>query len=308
MGKAAGPSGLVSEMLTASGEAGVLWTVDVFNAIVREGKIPADWRRSWMVSIYKGRGDALECGSYRGIKLLDQVMKVFERVMEQKIRNMVTIDEMQFGFRPGSGTTDAIFIVRQIQEKFLAKKKELWMAFVDLEKAFDRVPREVLWWALRQSGVEEWIVKVIQSMYEGVTTSVKLGAGESEEFAVKVGVHQGSVLSPLLFILVLEALSRKFRVGLPWELFYADDLALIADSEVELLAKIGRWKEEGMEVKGLRGNMGKTKVMKCHLGCGQVHDSGKYPCGICRKGVRRNSIHCLTCKKWIHKSSRQTKS
>ena len=109
------------------------------------------------------------------------------------------------------------------------------MAFVDLEKAFDRVPREVLWWALRQSGVEEWIVKVIQSMYEGVTTSVKLGAGESEEFAVKVGVHQGSVLSPLLFILVLEALSRKFRVGLPWELFYADDLALIADSEVELL-------------------------------------------------------------------------
>ena len=173
-----------------------------------------------------------------------------ERVMEQKIRNMVTIDEMQFGFRPGSGTTDAIFIVRQIQEKFLAKKKELWMAFVDLEKAFDRVPREVLWWALRQSGVEEWIMEVIQSMYEGVTTSVKLGAGESEEFAVKVGVHQGSVLSPLLFILVLEALSRKFRVGLPWELFYADDLALIADSEVELLAKIGRWKE-GMEEKGL---------------------------------------------------------
>ena len=158
----------------------------------------------------------------------------------------------------------------------------------------------MLWWALRQSGVEEWIVKVIQSMYEGVTTSVKLGAGESEEFAVKVGVHQGSVLSPLLFILVLEALSRKFRVGLPWELFYADDLALIADSEVELLAKIGRWKE-GMEEKGLRVNMEKTKVMKCHLRCGQAQDSVKYPCGICRKGVGRNSIHCLTCKKWIHK-------
>ena len=78
-----------------------------------------------MVSIYKGKEDALKCGSYRGIQLLDQVVKAFERVMEQKIRNMVTIDEMQFGFRPGSGTTDAIFIVRQIQEKFLAKKKEL---------------------------------------------------------------------------------------------------------------------------------------------------------------------------------------
>ena len=72
------------------------------------------------------------------------------------------------------------------------------MAFVDLEKAFDRVPRDVLWWALRQSGVDEWIVRVIQSMYEGALTSVKLGVSESAEFAVKVGVHQGSVLSPML--------------------------------------------------------------------------------------------------------------
>ena len=67
-----------------------------------------------------------------------------------------------------------------------------------------------------------------------------------------------------------------------------------------MLAKIGRWKE-GMEEKGLRVNMEKTKVMKCHLRCGQAQDSGKYPCGISRKGVGRNSIHCLTCKKWIHK-------
>ena len=63
---------------------------------------------------------------------------------------------------------------------------------MDLEKAFDRVPRDVLWWALRQSGVDEWIVRVIQSMYEGALTSMKLGVGESVEFADKVGVHQGS--------------------------------------------------------------------------------------------------------------------
>ena len=60
-------------------------------------------------------------------------------------------------------------------------------------------------------------------MYEGALTSMKLGVSESVEFAVKVGVHQGSVLSPLLFIIILEALSKKFRIGLPWELFYADD-------------------------------------------------------------------------------------
>jgi hypothetical protein len=109
-----------------------------------------------------------------------------------------------------------MFIVRQIQEKFLSQRKDLWMAFVDLKRTFDRVPRDMLWWALRQSGVDEWIVRVIQSMYEGALTSVRLGVGESAEFAVKVGFHQGSVLSPLLFIIVLEALSKKFRIGLPW--------------------------------------------------------------------------------------------
>src|SRR5208282_5968630 len=137
-------------------------------------------------------------------------------------------------------------------------------------------------------------------MYEGALTSVKLGVGESVEFAVKVGVHQGSILSPLLFILVLEALSKKFRTRLPWELFYADDLALLAETEEELLEMIRRWKD-GMEQKGLKVNIGKTKVMNCKVRQGQAENSGKFPCGICKKGVGRNSICCTKCKKWIQK-------
>ena len=139
------------------------------------------------MNVYKGKGDALACGSYRGIKLLDQVIKILERVLEKIIMERVTLDEMQFGFRPGRGTIDVIFIVRQMQEKFLAKKNELWMAFVDLEKAFDRVPREIVWWALRVVGVDVWIVKAIQAMYDGATTAVRLRDGESKEFGVKSG-------------------------------------------------------------------------------------------------------------------------
>ena len=129
-------------MLKAAGETGALWMTDVCNAVVKDGKIPEDWSRSWMVNVYKGKGDALACGSYRGIKLLEHAMKVLERVIETRVRKIVKIDSMQFGFMAGRSTTDAIFIVRQLQEKYLAKNKELWMAFVDLEKAFDRVPRE----------------------------------------------------------------------------------------------------------------------------------------------------------------------
>ena len=127
--------------------------------------------------------------------------------------SVVSIDDSQFGFVPGRGTTDAIFVVRQLQEKYLAANKRLYMAFVDLEKAFDRVLRKVIWWALRKLGVDEWIVRLVQGMYSNARSRVRVGEGYSEEFEVKVGVHQGSVLSPLLFIIVLEALSSEFRCG-----------------------------------------------------------------------------------------------
>jgi hypothetical protein len=295
-----GPSGVVIEMLAAAGDVGVQWMVDLCNIVVKEGKVPDDWSTSWIVSVYKGKGDAMDCGSYRGIKLLEHAMKVFERVIETRIRKAVKIDDMQFGFQSGKGTTDATFIVRQLQEKYMAAKKDLWLAFVDLEKAFDRVPRDILWWSLRELGVEESIVRVVKSMYVGSTTAVKLRNGVSERFEVKVGVHQGSVLSPLLFIIVLEALTRKCRRGLPYELLFADDLILMAESKELLLERLSLWKGN-MEAKGLKVNVGKTKVMHCHAKKGVIQDSGKDPCGMCGKGVRGNSIQCVDCSKWIHK-------
>ena len=117
----------------------------------------------------------------------------------------------------------------------------------------------------------------------------------------KPGVHQGSVLSPLLFIIVLEALSREFRTGCPWELLYADDLMISAGSMEELLVKVKTWKTE-MEKKGLRVNMGKTKIMESGINLDVLKKSGKYPCGVCLTGVgRTNAIQCDGCKCWVHK-------
>ena len=121
--------------------------------------------------------DALERGNYRGLKLTEQVMKVLERIVDGLIRQVVSIDDSQFGFVPGRGTTDAIFVVRQLQEKYLAANKRLYMAFIDLEKAFDRVPRKVIWWALRKLGVDEWIVRLVQGMYSNARSRVRVGEG-----------------------------------------------------------------------------------------------------------------------------------
>ena len=299
-GKAAGPSGVVSEMIAASGDVGIKWMTDLCNNILLEGRTPSDWSKSVLVPLYKNKGDPLVCGSYRGIKLLEQSMKLYERVLESRIRSKVNIDHMQFGFMPGKGTTDAIFIVRQVQEKFLAKKKDLYFAFVDLEKAFDRVPREVVRWALRMSGVDEWLVEAVMALFVDTSTVVRTGSGDTESFNVRVGVHQGSVLSPLLFAIVMDVVSRHARVGLPWEVLYADDLVLMAISEAELKRKLAVWRR-AMSGKGMKVNTGKTKVMVSAPGGGAQRESGDFPCGVCGTGVGASSVRCTQCLKWVHR-------
>ena len=288
-GKAPGPSGIVVEMIRAASDMGASMIPDLAAAIIRDGKVPSDWEQSFIVCLYKGKGDSLERGNYHGLKLTEQVMKILERIVDSLIRQLVSIYDSQFGFIPGRGTTDAFFVVRQLQEKYLAANKRLYMAFVDLEKAFDRVHRKVIWWVLRKLGV-----RLMQGMYANARSRVRVGEGYSEEFEVKVGVHQGSVLSLLLFIIVLEALSWEFRSGVPWEDLYANDLVIIAESLEECVRRLLTWKE-AMEKKGLRVNAGKTMIMICGTGLDLLQSSGEFPCAVCRTGVGSNSIFCNDC-------------
>ena len=131
---------------------------------------------------------------------------------------------------------------------------------------------------------------LVQGMYANVRSRVCVGEGFSNEFEVKIGVHQGSVLSPLLFIIVLEALSREFRAGVPWEDLYADDLVIIADSRGMC--------QEALDMERSHGEEGVE--LKCRKDKG--HDLWyKYPCAVCHTGVGNNSIYCNGCKLWVHK-------
>ena len=184
---------------------------------------------------------------------------------------------------PGRGETEAIFIIRQVQEAYIRKNRNLFFAFVVLEKTFDRVTRKVLWWTLRKARIHEWLERVIQVMYRNARSHVRVNNKFSDIFKVQVGLYQVSILSPLLFIIVLEVLSLEFHTGCPWELLHADDLVLRADTMDELLSKLGNWLEY-LKAKGVIVNKDKTKVMISGENLHSVRDSGKHPCGICHKG------------------------
>ena len=117
------------------------------------------------------------------------------------------------------------------------------MCFVDLEKAFDRVLRRVLEWAMKKRGIPEATVRAVMSLYEGLHTRVRVGLELSEEFEVKVGVHQMSTLSPLLFAIVVDLTMESVRNGLMSEMLYADDLVLTSKTMEGLREKFWKWKE-----------------------------------------------------------------
>ena len=134
--------------------------------------IPDSWKKSKLIPIFKNKGGILECNNYRGIKSMSHFMKLWERIIEVRLREIVNIRENQFGFRPGMSTTESVFALRQLQEKCREKNKDLHMVFVDLEKIFDRIPRDLIWWCLRKKGVPEEYVKIVQDMHRSSKTQV----------------------------------------------------------------------------------------------------------------------------------------
>jgi hypothetical protein len=135
------------------------------------------------------------------------------------------------------------------------------MIFIVLEKAYDKVPRNVMWWALQKHKVSSKYIILIKDMYDNVVTSVRTNDGDTNDFPINIGLYQGSALSPYLFSLMMDEVTRDIQGDIPWCMLFADDVILVDESRTGVDQKLEVWRQT-LEAKDFMLSRSKTEYMK----------------------------------------------
>ncbi|KAK3556337.1 hypothetical protein QTP70_007103 [Hemibagrus guttatus] len=176
-GKAPGVDEIRPEYLKSLDVVGLSWLTRLCNIAWRSGTVPLDWATGVVVPLFK-KGDRRVCSNYRGITLLSLPGKVYSRVLERRVRPLVKpwIQEEQCGFRPSRGTLDQLYTLHRVLEGSWEFAQPVHMCFVDLEKAFDRVPRGILWEVLWEYGVRGPLLRAVRSLYNRSRSLVRIAS------------------------------------------------------------------------------------------------------------------------------------
>ena len=286
--KSPGIDNILNEFIKHCPNELILIIVKLFNVILDSGIIPSDWTIGIIKPLYKNKGDINDINNYRGITLLSCLGKLFTSVINTRLYAYLTnaniLGNEQVGFRAKHSTLDHIFALHILTNYYIARKKQLFCAFIDYSKAFDFIDRTYLWQKVLNSNIDGKVFNIIRNMYANAKSNVSLNNKLSDTFPCQVGVRQGENLSPLLFAIYLNDfktfLSEKYEgltnvstsmleeLNVYFKIFcllYADDTLVLAESDIQLQKALdglhnycNKW--------SLKVNIDKTKVIVFSLG------------------------------------------
>lgn len=270
-GKAPGPDNIRNEFLKLLKEEDIRWLTNIFNEIYFTGIIPDVWLKSTFITLPK-KSSAKNCEDFRTISLMSQSLKLFLKLIHQRIYKICEeqISCTQFGFRNALGTREALFSIQVLFQRARDVNHDIFACFIDYQKAFDKVQHDKMMEILESIGLEKQDLRIIANLYWNQTSSVRIESEESDEVLIKRGVRQGCVLSPLLFNIYSEQIFREALENTSDGVIvngecinnirYADDTVIISN-DLEGLQRLMNRVVEVSERYGLRMNTKKTKFM-----------------------------------------------
>ena len=291
-GKAPGSDGIPPDLVKHCKTSLLHLLHEVLCQCWREGAVPQDMRDAKIVTLYKNKGERSDCNNYRGISLLSIVGKVFAPVILTHLQKLAerVYPELQCGFRAERSTVDMIFSLCQLQEKCREQQMPLYVAFIDLTKAFDLVSRDGLFKILSKIGCPPKLQSLIESFHSNMKGTVQFNGSSSEPFDIRSGVKQGCVLAPTLFGIFFAALLKhafgtategvylrtrsdgrlfnltrlraktKVREAVIRDMLFADDAAVTTHTQHELQSLMDRFSQASKDF-GLTISLKKTNVL-----------------------------------------------
>ena len=261
--KAPGTDDITSDIIKIGGEEITEELAKLYNQIMDEKKIPTSWKEAKIILLYK-KGDKTDIKNYRPISLLSHVYKIFTRILQTRIKEILDENQPreQAGFR-------SAYALNQVIEKANEYNLELCVGYIDYEKAFDSVEHEDLFTALRKVGVNEGYVKLLEDIYTNATAKIHIENDVSKVVNIERGVRQGDTISPKIFTTAMEDIFKKLDLqerGLNidgeklTDLRFADDVALITTSVKDMAVQLNELNQESKKI-GLKIHKGKTKYM-----------------------------------------------
>lgn len=273
--KAAGPDGIIGELLKNAGECVVDFFVLFFNALFQRGMFPERWTEGIVLPLFK-KGDVNNPNNYRGITLSDVSSKVYSAIINRRLQEWVEENnitgEEQAGFKRNYSTIDHMFTLLAFVQKQFCFNRKLYVAFIDFEKAFDSINRKFLWYILLKNGINGKLYRCIKSMYNNVKVRIRCGSKLTDYISCTYGVKQGDVCSPILFSLFINELAREViengkhgaRFSLDYfELFIlllADDVVLLSETAIGLQTQLNNLHRAACSLE-LKVNLNKSNII-----------------------------------------------
>lgn len=240
LGKACGPDGLSAEHLIHAHPILVIHLCAIFRYMVLHQCVPDEFGRGVIIPLLKDKlGCVNNLDNYRGITLIPVIAKLFELVILELCSDYLCTDDLQFGFKPKLGCSNALFAFRTTIDYFIDRGSTIYAASLDISKAFDRVNHLKLFESLSRTGLPSWILVILINWYGKLSVVVRWKSALSQSFRVSCGVRQGSSLSPSIFNVLMDLFIIKLRaentgchVGNQFLgcILYADDIILLSAS------------------------------------------------------------------------------